>query len=114
MLLYNRAKIGFNIHWNDYGLGNQRLYHLPANGVMQISDCSEHLERIYKVAEEIVGYRDLDDLISKLHYYLEHGDERQEIAMRGCQRTMKNYRFGPVARQGGLLIRQGMARIGWK
>ena len=114
MQLYKRAKIGFNIHWNDYGLGNQRLYHLPANGVMQISDCSEHLERIYKVDEEIVGYRNLDDLISKLHFYLEHGDKRQEIAMRGYQRTMKDYRFGPVTRKAGLLIRQGMERIGWK
>jgi len=112
--LYQRARIGFNIHWNDYGLGNQRLYHLPANGVMQISDCSAHLGRVYRVGEEIIGYHDVNDLISKLRYYLEHEDERQAIAMRGYQRTMRDYRFGPVTRQAGRLIQQGMERTGWR
>ena len=41
--LYQRSRIGFNVHWNEYGLGNQRLYHLPANGVMQICDCADSL-----------------------------------------------------------------------
>jgi spore maturation protein CgeB len=112
--LYQRAKIGFNIHWNEYGLGNQRLYHLPANGVMQISDCADHLHRVFEPGREIIGYHRASDLIEKLKYFLEHESEREAIARQGYRRTMRDYRFELVARQAGLLIRQGMERIGWK
>ena len=111
--LYQRAKIGFNIHWNEFGLGNQRLYQLPANGVMQISDCVSHLDRIFKVDDEVVGYRSAEELIEKLHYYLEHDAERQAIARAGYRRTMADYRFGTVTRRAAELIRAGMGRIGW-
>lgn len=111
--IYQRSKIGFNIHWNEYGLGNQRLYHLPANGVMQISDCASHLGRIFVPDREVVGYKGTGDLIEKLFYYLEHDDERRDIARAGYRRTMADYRFGTVSRRAAELIRAGMERIGW-
>jgi hypothetical protein len=111
--IYQRARVGFNIHWNEYGLGNQRLYHLPANGVMQISDCEPYLNRIFEVDREIVGYRSVDELIDKLRYYLDHEDERRQVARAGYRRTMAEYRFATVCRRAGDLIQVGMSRIGW-
>ncbi|HEY6214528.1 MAG TPA: glycosyltransferase [Vicinamibacterales bacterium] len=111
--IYQRSKIGFNIHWNEFGLGNQRLYHLPANGVMQISDCAPHLGRIFALNREVAGYRGADDLIDKLRYYLEHDDERRSIARAGYRRAMSDYRFAAVSRRAAELIRAGMERIGW-
>jgi len=111
--LYQRAKIGINIHWNEFGLGNQRLYHLPANGVMQISDCSTHLDRIFKSGEEVVSYKGTDDLIERIAYYLDHEAERKEIALQGYRRTMNEYRFASVTRKAGQFIREGMERISW-
>lgn len=112
--LYQRAKIGINIHWDDYGLGNQRLYHLPANGVMQICDCPEHLDQIFKRNEEVIAYNNADELIDKLKHYLEHDGERKEIAMRGYQRTMREYRFAAVTHKAAKLIKAGMDRISWR
>jgi spore maturation protein CgeB len=109
--LYRRSKIGFNVHWNEFGLGNQRLYHLPANGVMQICDCTSHLDRVFRTGEEVIGYRGADDLIEKLKYYLDHDEERKEIALRGFRRTMREYRFAVVARRAAKLMREGMGRI---
>jgi spore maturation protein CgeB len=111
--LYQRAKIGINIHWDEYGLGNQRLYHLPANGVMQISDCDTHLGRIFKIDKEIVGYRTASDLIDKIHYYLSHEDARIRIARGGYARAMLDYRFATVTRRAARLIKAGMQRVGW-
>jgi spore maturation protein CgeB len=111
--LYQRARIGFNIHWNEYGLGNQRLYHLPANGVMQISDCAEHLHRVFEVGREIEAYRNVDELIDKLRFYLARPEERERIALAGFRRTMKEYRFGPLLRRAADLIGDGMRRVGW-
>jgi glycosyltransferase involved in cell wall biosynthesis len=111
--LYGRSKIGINVHWNEYGLGNQRLYHLPANGVMQICDCASHIGRVFEVGKEVVGYRGVDDLIDKVKYYLDHDEERQEIALRGFQRTMREYRFRDVVRRAARLLRDGMERVAW-
>jgi spore maturation protein CgeB len=111
--LYQRAKVGFNIHWNDYGLGNQRLFHLPANGVMQICDCPDYLNTVFKIGDEIEGYKSADELIDKLKYYLAHHEERQKIALRAYGRTMAEYRFAAVTRRAGSLIEAGMGRVSW-
>jgi len=112
--LYQRAKIGINIHWNEYGLGNQRLYHLPANGVMQISDCvNHHLDRIFTPGTEVLGYSKVDELIDMIKYYLAHENERREIALQGYRRTMRDYRFATVTREAGRLIKDGMQRLSW-
>ena len=114
MPLYQRAKIGFNVHnRGKHTVGSYRLYDLPANGVMQISDGGEHLKQFYEIDEEVVGYEDADELIEKLHYYLEHNEERRRIALNGHRRVMRDYRFADVMRRAGELIERGMDRIGW-
>jgi hypothetical protein len=111
--LYQRAKIGINIHYNAFGLGNQRLYHLPANGVMQISDCAASLGRVFDVGTEVVSYSQSDELIDKILYYLANDGERVEIARRGYVRTMRDYRFADVTLRAASLIEEGMRRLNW-
>ena len=107
---YQRAKIGINIHWSNYALGNQRLYHLPANGVMQLSDCSKDLHRVFSDGEEVVGYSSTEDLIEKLRFYLSHKEEREAIALGGYRRVMREYRLRDVLRRAGRLMQRGMER----
>jgi spore maturation protein CgeB len=102
--LYRRAKLGFNIHWNEYGLGNQRLYHLSANAVAQICDCAEHVGRIYHPGWEIDTYRSADELLQKIDYYLQHDTERRRLALNAYRRTMAEYRIRTVARRTAQLI----------
>lgn len=107
--LYQRAKIGFNVHNRaEYTVGSYRLFELPANGVMQISDGGEYLKAFFEDGHEIVGYRDLDDMIDKIRYYLDHDDERMAIAQHGYRRTMRDHRIGHRLQQAGMLIEQGM------
>ena len=95
MPLYQRAKIGFNVHnRGKFTIGSFRLYELPANGVMQISDGDEYLKEFFNEGQEIIGYSNADDLIDKIRYYLKHEDERIKIARMGYQRAMRDYRIG--------------------
>jgi spore maturation protein CgeB len=111
---YRRTQIGINIHnRGDYTVGNYRMFELPASGVMQISDGGEYLDEFFKVGEEIVGYRDADDLIDKVRYYLVHDEERRRIARNGFRRVMKDHRFPTRMHQAGLLIEKGRTRAGW-
>lgn len=112
--LYQRAKIGVNIHWDEFGLGNQRLYHLPANGVMQLSDCAESMAQVFEVGREVVTYKTSEELIAKIRYYLEHDAERIAVAAAGYRRVMRSYTFRKVMELAGGQIEKGMRRISWR
>lgn len=97
--LYQRAKIGFNVHWDEYGLGNQRLYHLPANGVMQICDSTEHLGKIFDVDREVVPGASAAEMVEAARYFLEHDAERERIAVAGFRRVQRDYRIAALVRR---------------
>lgn len=107
--LYQRSKIGINVHNRGmYTVGSYRLFDLPGNGVMQISDGGPFLADFYAVGTEIVGYDDTDDLIAKIRYYLDHEDERHDIVRRAHRRVMRDHRIGHRLQQAGELIERGM------
>ena len=111
--LYQRAKIGFNVHnRGDYTVGSYRLFELPGNGVMQLSDGGKHLESFFAVGEEIVGYASADELVDCIHYYLTHDDERRRIAVNGYRRVLKDHRIRHRLHQAASLIREGMRSRG--
>lgn len=112
--LYQRAKIGFNVHNRGaYTTGNFRLFELPANGVMQISDGGEYLSAFFEPGREIIGYSSVGELIDMIRYYLAHPMEREEIARAGYRRVLRDHRLRTRMSQLGELIRLGMTRIGW-
>ena len=107
--LYQSAKIGINVHnRGDYTVGSYRLFDLPANGVMQISDGGRYLQQFYSVGEEIVAYEDADDLIDKVRYYLAHPAERERIALNGFKRLNGEYKISRLLTIAGDLIARGV------
>lgn len=89
--LYQRCKIGINIHLS-FGPSNVRTYQLPATGVMQICDCPEGLGQVFEIGKEVVTYHSIEEAIELIKYYLEHEEERKEIAAAGFKRVMKDYK----------------------
>jgi glycosyltransferase involved in cell wall biosynthesis len=111
--LYQRAKIGFNVHnRGKYTVGGYRLFELPANGVMQISDGGEYLSTFMEPGREIIGYETADELVDKIRYYLQHDAEREAIARAGYRRVIGDHRISVRLRDAGELIRKGMQRAG--
>jgi spore maturation protein CgeB len=92
--LYQRSKIGINIHnRGKFTAGNYRMFELPANGVMQISDGDEYLEQFFSPGVEIESYRNLDDAIAKTEYFLSHEKERKDMVRAGYEATLSRHRF---------------------
>jgi spore maturation protein CgeB len=111
--LYQRAKIGFNVHnRGDYTVGSYRLFDLAGNGVMQISDGGEYLSAFFRVGEEVIGFRTADELVDTIRFYLGHDDERRRIATSAYRRVMADHRIGDRLHQAAALIRQGMGGRG--
>ncbi len=108
----NRSKIGINIHLDNLSGGNLRTIQLPANGVMQISGCEDGVKDVFKVGEEIICYRNTDEAIDLIKYYLAHNDERKKIALAGFRRTIKDYKYKTTFQKSLEKIKQGMLEDG--
>jgi spore maturation protein CgeB len=108
--LYQRAKLGFNLHnRGKFTVGSYRLFELPANGVMQLSDGEEFLDTFFDQGNEVVGYADADDLIDKIRFYLSHEEERLRIAANAYRRVMRDYRIGHLLGRAAQIIREASA-----
>jgi len=90
---YKHSKIGWNLH-NSLGPTNSRLYALPIMGLMQICDNKSNLGKIFKLDHEVVGFDTIEECLEKTRYYLDHEDERREIAYNGWKRVRADYCLG--------------------
>ena len=90
--LYRRSKIGINIHnRGKFTVGSYRLFDLPANGVLQISDGGEYLDNFFKNGSEILSYDDVDELVDLITFYLKNESYRNDIALQGFKRAISEY-----------------------
>jgi len=103
---YNAHRISLNIHrshddesFNQNSAGitavspNPRTFEISACGTLQIVDEREDIAQYYTPGVEIVTFSSPEDLAAKVNYYLEHEEERQQIALRALHRTMKDHTF---------------------
>ena len=68
-----------------------RHFEINACGGFQISYYVEGLEKLYNIGEEISLFVSPDDLVQKVKYFLDHNNERESIAIRGLDRTIKDH-----------------------
>jgi len=109
--LYQSSKIGVNIHLTC-GAPNRRTFQLMANGVMQMCDNPQTISRIYEIDKEIVCFESIDELLEKIEYYLNHEKEREEIAYRGCLKTINQYSHKQTTINALKEIKRGMLEKG--
>jgi spore maturation protein CgeB len=110
--LYRQSKIGFNIHnRGKYTVGNFRLFELPANGVMQISDGGEFLQQFFAPDQEIISADDTETMIGKIDHFLAHDTERRDIAVAGYRAVLARHRFKSRMMELEELLKAGMADV---
>lgn len=70
-----------------------RVLDILASGGFVISNFQEELAEYFRLGEEIITYGDIEELYYLVNYYLQHEEERKEIAARGLQRVKEDFRF---------------------
>lgn len=76
----------------DYA-NNMTLYEATGVGTLLLTDEKKNLDEIFKIGEEVITYKDAEDLAGKIKYYLEHEDERELIAAAGQKRTLETHSY---------------------
>ncbi len=89
--LYNTTKISLNISaWdtgNFSGL-NFRVMDVPTCGSFLMTDYSDDLREYFRLGRDIETFRDKDELIDKVSYYLKNDHERERIALNGYEKVL--------------------------
>src|SRR6185369_414664 len=87
------GKIVLNAHidLSKGQVGNMRLFETTGIGAFLLTDYEDDLSRYFEPGREVETYRNLAELTEKIYYYRDHDREREEIALRGQQRCLRDY-----------------------
>ena len=66
-----------------------RCFEIPACGTFMIAPRTRELEGLFRDGVEAVYFDSVEDLLSRVRYYLEHNDEREKIASTGRRRCIE-------------------------
>ena len=93
--VYTNAKIAVNISRDDYMIdANLRCFEILASGALLITKRPTELDNIGLIAgKHFVTYKDTEDLIVKIKYYLENENERKRIAYEGYKAVNHSHDF---------------------
>lgn len=99
--VYNQSKINLNIPLINSTLPefvNQyhpkdRFYEIPGSGNFMISGYADEFNEQFNQGIHCAYYYDIDDLCSKIEYYLTHAKEREELALAGHQHALKYHQM---------------------
>ena len=90
--IYISSKIVLNVHHPHSILGlNTRTFDIPACGAFEMVDYKKNVEKHFEIDKEIVTFRNINELKSKIDFYLENEDLRKSISERGKQRVLNEH-----------------------
>jgi len=93
LAVYSGSTLSLNHHhpMNDIVGVNTRAFELAASGACQVVDLKGELPGLFTPGEEVVVYRDLDELKNQLGYYLAHPDEARAIGGNAMKRALQEH-----------------------
>jgi len=92
--LYCSADIVLNDHWPDMregGLFSNRIFDALACGAFVISDDVADIDTVFQGA--VPTYSSQEELVGIVHHYLEHPEEREQLARRGRELVVSRHTF---------------------
>jgi hypothetical protein len=92
---FRQARIVFNRHSRvaEQYANNMRLFEATGVGSLLLTDQKCNLAELFEPGRECVAYRDADECMSLARHYLDHDDEREQIAQAGQARTLREHAY---------------------
>lgn len=70
-----------------------RVYEVLACGSFLLCDDQSDVRALFEDGQDLAIFRSLSDLTHKAHYYLQHDQERREIAARGREKVLAKHTY---------------------
>ena len=90
--VFRCSKINLNLTSKSIKTGVPlRIFDILGAGGFLITNYQQELTEYFEIGQDLVIYENEEDLIQKIKYYLEHEEERVEIARKGQEKVRKMY-----------------------
>jgi hypothetical protein len=88
-----KSKVVFNMHTDaaEGVVGNMRMFESTGIGTCLLTDTGSNMADLFVEDQEVVTYNSIDECIEKSKYLLDNEAHRQEIALAGQKRTLKDH-----------------------
>lgn len=94
MLIYKCAKINLNITLRSIETGIPlRVMDIMGCGGFVLTNYQADIMEHFEPGVDLAYYEDYDDLVRKVDYYLEHEEERKQIAHNGYEKVKRFHRY---------------------
>lgn len=95
--VFNSSKINLNFS-NPFRVGTMpqikgRHFEVPQCGGFQLTTPADDIESYFMPDREIVIVDNMLEMVNKIRYYLEHNEEREQIAEAGYQRMLGEHQW---------------------
>ncbi len=109
-----RGRIAVNIHVDDAKneYGNMRIFEITGTGTFMLTDYKDNLCRYFELGREIETFKDEDELMEKIYYYLENTEEREAIARCGQKHCLHEYSMEKRAEDFNIIIKKYLLKKG--
>jgi len=89
----NQSKINLCLTKNNFGAPHikAKFFECSSCGSFTLTEYSKSFLDLFKENREIVMFKDKEELLNKIKYYLKHEKERETIARAAQKRTINNY-----------------------
>jgi acetyltransferase-like isoleucine patch superfamily enzyme/ubiquinone/menaquinone biosynthesis C-methylase UbiE len=105
-----KGRIVLNIHLdmarNENRANNMRLFEATGVGSFLLTDYLNYIGNYFEPGKEIETFKDQNELIEKIYYYLDHPEEREVIAKRGQERCLRDYSMTKKAEEFDMIIQK--------
>lgn len=90
-----QAKVCINRHSAaaEAYANNMRLFETTGLGTLLLTDAKQNLNDMFTVGTEVVDYSSTKELVDRTTYYLQHETEREQIALAGQRRTLRDHTY---------------------
>lgn len=68
----------------------RRCFEIPITGTMMLAPYTSDLASLFEEDKEVVFYRNKNDFVQKVEYYLNHKEKRENIGMAGRMRVLQD------------------------
>lgn len=103
--IYNSSKINLNISSQGTSSINYRVFEVLASGGFLLTDDRKDLSEYFEISKQLEIFKNVEDLIDKIEFYLNNLNIAQKIAQLGKFEVIENHTFS--ARAGNLLKNTG-------
>lgn len=95
--VFNQSRINLNLSASsDTNSPDQikgRNFEVPCCGGFLLTKMVPHLQEYYEIGKEVECYDSNGEMMDKIKYYLSHDKERENIALAGHERTLRDHTY---------------------